>query len=102
MEFSLKKSFNALHISRQRRQPFSGWAMLIIGFCLLNIIQLAIVIHAVTNMTYGEGAPAIIQVPVVETIERGRLQDTIADFSLRQGEFQSLQTSFVPPADPSR
>ena len=101
MDFSLKKTVNALHVSRQRREPFSGWVMLIIGFCLLNILQLAIVIHVIMNMTYGEGE-VVVQVPVVETVERGRLHDTIADFSLRQSEFQSLQTLFAAPADPSR
>jgi hypothetical protein len=102
MKFSLKQSFNALHISRQRTSPFSAWAWLIIVFCIVNVIQLAFVIHAVMDMTYGETlAEGGVQVPPVETVERGRLEETIADFTARQTRFESLKSSYVAPQDPS-
>ncbi len=102
MNLSLKKTFNALHISRQRTSPFSGWVMLIVVFCLVNVIQLAFVIHAVMNMTYGESfVGGEVQIPAVETVERNQLEETIAEFSARQSAFSGLKNSYIPPPNPS-
>ena len=102
MKLSLKKSFNALHISRQRTSPFSAWVMLIIAFCVINVIQLGFVIHVTMSMAYGETlAEESVQIPAVETVERDRLEETIADFTARQNRFETLKTSYSAPQDPS-
>lgn len=42
-----------------------------------------------------------VQIPPVETVERGHLENTIADFVARQNRFEALKTSYVAPQDPS-
>ena len=76
--------------------------MLIIGFCILNILQLAFIIHSISNMAQGEVlTEGSVQIPPVETVERGHLENTIADFVARQNRFEALKTSYVAPQDPS-
>lgn len=75
--------------------------ILIVLFCIVNIIQLALIVHVVMNMAYGETSQGAVQIPPVETVERGRLEEVIADFTVRQNRFESLQTSYSAPRDPS-
>lgn len=82
--------------------PFSGWTVLIVVFCLLNIIQLGFIVHRVVGVLYGEQIVETPVVPVTQTVERGRLGDSIQAFTERQRVFASLKASFVAPDDPSR
>ncbi|MEK7606488.1 MAG: hypothetical protein AAB458_02775 [Patescibacteria group bacterium] len=103
MKNSLKKILGILHLSNLHLSPFSAWTVLVVVFCVVNIVQLAFVINAVFNMMYGDmRAPGVVTVPVVETIERGHLKDVIVEFQQRQTAFESFKTSFVVPNDPSR
>ncbi len=82
--------------------PFSGWALLIVAFCLINIIQLGFIVHSVMGMIYGEQATEIPVVLPTQTVERGRLGESIQAFAERQREYESLRTLYVAPDDPSR
>ena len=42
-----------------------------------------------------------VQIPPVETVERGHLENTIADFEARHNRFEPHNTSSVAPQDPS-